>query len=71
MEYYQALEDPKGTLLMRYFMSDDDEVKAKAFHEIQHAMDSLVSRYIITCNETAYILLTVAGLGTVTLRARG
>jgi hypothetical protein len=42
MEYYQALGDPKGTLLMRYFMTEDEEVRAKALPELQHMMNSLV-----------------------------
>ncbi len=42
MEYYQALGDPKGTLLMRYFMTEDEEVRAKALPEVQHMMNSLV-----------------------------
>jgi len=61
MGYYQALGDPKGTLLMRYFMSDNEDVKAKAFPEIQCAIDSLVSRCIRRKNDTIYILLTVVG----------
>jgi hypothetical protein len=42
MEYYQALGDPKGTLLMRYFVIEDEEVRAKALPEVQNMMDSLV-----------------------------
>jgi hypothetical protein len=42
MEYYQALGDPKGTLLMRYFVIEDEEVRAKALPEVQHMMNSLV-----------------------------
>jgi hypothetical protein len=33
MEYYQTLGDPKGTCIVDYFMSDDEEVKAKALPE--------------------------------------
>ena len=43
MEYYQAIGDPKGTLLMRYFVTEDEEVRAKALPEVQHAMENLVS----------------------------
>jgi hypothetical protein len=42
MEYYQAIGDPKGTLLMRYFVTEDEEVRAKALPEVQHAMENLV-----------------------------
>lgn len=46
MEYYQAIEDPKGTLLMRYFVTEDQEVRAKTLPEVQHAMENLVSATI-------------------------
>ncbi|KAN0099370.1 beta-lactamase/transpeptidase-like protein [Hyaloscypha variabilis] len=41
MGYYQAIGDPKGTLLMRYFVTEDEEVRAKALPEVQHAMENL------------------------------
>jgi hypothetical protein len=42
MGYYQALGDQKGTLLIRYFMTEDEEVRAKALPQVQHVMNSLV-----------------------------
>lgn len=42
MEYYQVIGDPRGTVLIRYFMTEDEEVRANALPEIQHGMDSLV-----------------------------
>ena len=43
MGYYQAIGDSRGTLLMRYFMSEDEDVRAKALPEVQHVMNSLVT----------------------------
>jgi hypothetical protein len=52
MEYYGALGDPKGDLLMRYFMTEDEDVKAKALPEIRQVMNSLVSDpSILTADE--------------------
>lgn len=42
MKYYSALGDKKGTLLMRYFMSEDAEVKGPALEEVREAMGTLV-----------------------------
>ena len=53
MEYYQALEDPRGDLLVRYFMIEDEEVRAKALPEVQHWMNSLVITPAIVLNEAA------------------
>jgi hypothetical protein len=42
MGYYQAIGDPRGTLIMRYFMSEDEEVRAKALPEVQYLLNTLV-----------------------------
>jgi hypothetical protein len=42
MEYYQAIGDPRGTALIRYFMTEDEEVRANALPQVQHFMNSLV-----------------------------
>ena len=42
MEYYNSLGNSRGSLIMRYFRSDDPEVKAKALGEIRGSMDILV-----------------------------
>lgn len=43
MKYYQAMGDEKATLIPRYFMSDDPEVKKGALEEILILMGSLVT----------------------------
>jgi len=42
MGYYQAIGDQKGTLLMRYFMTEGEGVRANALPQVQHVMNSLV-----------------------------
>jgi len=42
MKYYVALGDDKGTLIPRYFMSNDATLKKKALGEIHEIMGSLV-----------------------------
>jgi hypothetical protein len=42
MEYYRAIGNDKATLIPRYFMTDDPEIKANAFEEIKGIMGSLV-----------------------------
>ncbi len=56
MEYYQALGDPKGTLLIRYFMTEDEEVRAKALPGVQHVMNSLVITPVAVANEASFLL---------------
>ena len=42
MEYYRAIGNDKATLIPRYFMTDDPEIKENAFEEIKDIMGSLV-----------------------------
>ena len=42
MEYYNALGNKKGTLIMRYFMSEDLEIRAEALGEVREVMGSVV-----------------------------
>jgi hypothetical protein len=42
MEYYGAIGDDRATLIPRYFMSDDPEVKANALGGIREIMGCLV-----------------------------
>ena len=69
MEYYQALGDPKGTLLMRYFMTDDKEVRAKALPEVQHMMNSLVITLLSSSKKGCCYQLTILGIRAAPLRA--
>ena len=46
MQYYNAIGNSKGTIIMRYFMSDDPEVKAKALSEVREIMGTLVSNQL-------------------------
>jgi hypothetical protein len=69
MEYYQALGDPKGTLLMRYFMTDDKEVRAKALPEVQHMMNSLVITLLWSSKKGCSNQLTILGTRAAPLRA--
>ena len=47
MEYFGAIGDDRATLIQRYFMNDDPEVKAKALGEILEIMGKLVC-YLVT-----------------------
>jgi hypothetical protein len=42
MEYYKAIGNDRGTLIFRYFLSNDPKVKAKALEEVREALGSLV-----------------------------
>lgn len=42
MDYYKAIGDSKGTLLYRYFISDDPTVRAEALEEIRQGMGNIV-----------------------------
>jgi hypothetical protein len=45
MMYYQAIDDPRGTLIIRYFMNEDPDMRAQALEEIRSVMGALVSDY--------------------------
>ena len=40
--YYRSLGDERGTLMQRYFFTDDPVVKAKALEEVRVVMGTLV-----------------------------
>jgi hypothetical protein len=49
MKYYGVLGDPKSTILMRYFMTGDEDVKSNALPEAQQVINSLVISPYIMC----------------------
>jgi hypothetical protein len=59
--YYTATGNEMGTLIMRYFMSDDPETKAKALGDLQEGMGELVCLFPIN-RSSNYGRLAVDGI---------
>jgi hypothetical protein len=68
MEYYRALGDPRGDLLVRYFMIEDEKVRAKALPEVQNWMNNLVISPAMWSTKQ-YVILTIPGSSAAPLRA--
>jgi hypothetical protein len=57
MGYYQAIGDPRGTLLMRYFAAEDEAAREKALPEVQNVMTTLVISTILFVLHDPFVIL--------------
>lgn len=42
MKYYESIRHIRATLISRYFVSEDEEVRSGALEDVREAMGSLV-----------------------------
>ena len=47
MKYYSAIGHVRATIIPRYFMSDDDDVRRGALPDVLEAMGTLVCRIFL------------------------